>query len=478
MVRLLFLLLTVTLFANPENGNVTGGRALILDEGSKLLKIHTDRRAVINWDSFSIEEDEIVRFFHQFKNSAVLNRVTGSDSSQILGKIQSTGRVYIINENGIFIGKDALIDVSSLVCSTLDLPDQDFMRDQDLRFFGASDASLVNFAEIKAREGDILLLSHRIENHGALKAPEGRVQLGSGHDILVAVKGKELLLVKPKLPGDGILNNGTIEALQTLLESNANPLSLGIQNEGRIDALNLEEEGGEIFLRAIGGKITNSGELHADGGTISFESQGASIENAHLIRTPSGLVSIVSKEEGTSPSSFLNKGVIDVTSENPGEIQIQSTKILQEGELFANGKGGKITILPSGEYISSAQSIISANGQEGEISICGGNVLNCGTFEAKGYIGGKVSIFSETITSESGLFDVSGQIQGGDISLISTSSDTPLKLKPKTILDTCAYMKGPSGNVELLSRPRPKCNANIKMDGVKAGKLTISLFDE
>ncbi len=470
----LSLFLTLSLFANPKESEVIEGRALVIDQGSKLVKIHTGKKAVINWESFSIEEDEIVRFFHQFKNSVVLIRVVGSEKSQILGKIQSNGKVYLINENGILIGKNAFVDASALLCSTLDLPDYQFMNDQEFRFVGDEDASLVNYGQINAREEDVLFLSHRIENHGSLKAPVGKVLLGSGSEISVSFTEKEFLGVNPKLPGDGILNSGTIEALQTTLESNATPFSLGIRNKGRIDALNVVREGGEIFFRAIDCTITNSGELHAKRGVISLKSIGAPIENIHLISAPSGKVSITHKQKGIVTYPLLNKGIIDVSDEHAGQIQIRGTKILQEGALLADGKGGKIAVLPSEEYTSTVDSKISACGLDGEISIFGGHVYNCGSLEAKGNIGGKISIYAETITSPCGLFDVSGQVQGGDISMRSTSSEIPLQLERETTLDTCAYMKGQAGNVEILSKPYPLCNANIKMDGVKAGKLSIA----
>ena len=45
----------------------------------------------------------------------------------ILGALQSNGRVFLINPNGITIGAGASIDVAGFVASTLNMSDGDFI---------------------------------------------------------------------------------------------------------------------------------------------------------------------------------------------------------------------------------------------------------------------------------------------------------------------------------------------------------------
>jgi len=52
--------------------------------------------------------------------------VTGGNLSEILGDLQSNGRVFLINSNGLIVGDDAVIDAAGFVGSTLDISNQAF----------------------------------------------------------------------------------------------------------------------------------------------------------------------------------------------------------------------------------------------------------------------------------------------------------------------------------------------------------------
>ncbi len=83
--------------------------------------------AIVHWDRFSVGAGNTVRFVQQGPSSAVLNRVTGNTASQIHGALQSNGRVFLLNPNGILFGTGARVDVAGLLASTLDIADQDFL---------------------------------------------------------------------------------------------------------------------------------------------------------------------------------------------------------------------------------------------------------------------------------------------------------------------------------------------------------------
>ena len=92
--------------------------------------------AIINWGSFSIGANEITRFLQQSASSAVLNRVAaGLSPSSILGALQSNGRVFLINPNGIVFGAGSQINVGGLVASTMNLSNEDFLAGR-MRFTG------------------------------------------------------------------------------------------------------------------------------------------------------------------------------------------------------------------------------------------------------------------------------------------------------------------------------------------------------
>src|SRR5262245_27444582 len=97
MRRNLVALAVASCFAAPALGNPTGANVVrgtaAIHQAGNLLQITTSRNAIINWQSFSIGANEVTRFLQQSSSSAVLNRVTTQNPSQILGTLQSNGRV-------------------------------------------------------------------------------------------------------------------------------------------------------------------------------------------------------------------------------------------------------------------------------------------------------------------------------------------------------------------------------------------------
>ena len=96
-------------------GNVTGGV-----QGSQMNLHQTTQNAIVTWDSFSIGANATVSIRGDHDNFNMLNYVTGSESSQIYGKLNSYvgdkqgGNIYLVNPNGVQIGNSAEINVGSL----------------------------------------------------------------------------------------------------------------------------------------------------------------------------------------------------------------------------------------------------------------------------------------------------------------------------------------------------------------------------
>ena len=44
-----------------------------------------------------------------------------------MGSLTANGQVYLVNQNGIMVGKDAQINVGSLTASTANISNQNFM---------------------------------------------------------------------------------------------------------------------------------------------------------------------------------------------------------------------------------------------------------------------------------------------------------------------------------------------------------------
>ena len=106
----------------PGNGNVIAGtlEGGFKAQGNQMNLHQTTQNAIVTWDSFSIGANASVTINGEHDNFNMLNYVTGSESSQIYGKLNSYvhgkqgGNIYLVNPNGVQIGNSAEINVGSL----------------------------------------------------------------------------------------------------------------------------------------------------------------------------------------------------------------------------------------------------------------------------------------------------------------------------------------------------------------------------
>src|SRR5471032_1396952 len=92
--------------AAPVDPTVRNGTATFAVNGN-VYTVTNSPNAIIDWRQFNVGNGELLRFLQQNAQSTVLNRVTGADPSQILGALQSNGRVLLVNPNGILFGANA-----------------------------------------------------------------------------------------------------------------------------------------------------------------------------------------------------------------------------------------------------------------------------------------------------------------------------------------------------------------------------------
>lgn len=101
-------------------GNIEGGFNGSWAQGNQMLLHQKTQNAIVTWDSFSIGANASVTIRGDHNNFNMLNYVTGSESSQIYGKLNSYvgdkqgGNIYLVNPNGVQIGNSAEINVGSL----------------------------------------------------------------------------------------------------------------------------------------------------------------------------------------------------------------------------------------------------------------------------------------------------------------------------------------------------------------------------
>src|SRR3954464_3560185 len=261
-----------SLFANPFGGTVAAGGVTFSVSGN-LLTITNTPGAIINWQQFSIQKDEITRFIQQHATSGVLNRVVGQNPSLILGQLTSNGRVFLINPSGIAFGSSAVIDVAGFAASTLNISDADFISGR-MRFTGTgTEGKLTNAGTIRTAEGGhVYLIAPNVENEksGVITSPKGEVVIAAGKTVELVNSRAPDLRVEFAAPDNQAVNAGDIVAAS----GSVGIYGTLIKNSGRVSASRAEVgNGGKIVFKATKDiTLESTSRLEANG------SQGGAIK--------------------------------------------------------------------------------------------------------------------------------------------------------------------------------------------------------
>uniref|UniRef100_UPI00141FBE60 two-partner secretion domain-containing protein n=1 Tax=Flavobacterium poyangense TaxID=2204302 RepID=UPI00141FBE60 len=95
----------------------------------KVAVKQNEQKAILTWDTFNVGGQTDLTFQQQAGNWVALNRVLGTDAkpSQILGSINASGQVLVINQNGIVFGGTSQVNVGALIASTAKIDTQKFL---------------------------------------------------------------------------------------------------------------------------------------------------------------------------------------------------------------------------------------------------------------------------------------------------------------------------------------------------------------
>ncbi|MFI5179239.1 MAG: filamentous hemagglutinin N-terminal domain-containing protein, partial [Vicinamibacterales bacterium] len=365
----------------PDGGVVRAGAAQISSSGSTTRIDQASDRAIIDWRSFGIGAGAQVVFVQPNARSATLNRVTGEQASVILGRLDANGQILIVNPNGIVFGGGAQINVGSLVASTSNLSNTNFMAgklifDQP----GRPGAGILNAGAMTAAEGGLVaLVAPHVRNDGVIVARLGRVLLGAADTFTIDLYGDSLINLAlsdihagqlHSLNGEPITSlinqAGTIETAggRTVLMTarNAkNVLDNVINMSGAIKADTAVEQGGRILLLGEGGNVEVSGSMSARGAT------GGSVE---VLGDKVHLASTAAVDAGGANGG----GVIHVGGafQGSGDTYRSSQTTVDAGATLAanagdRGNGGEVVVWSDGttKFRGAVEAKGGANGGNG-----------------------------------------------------------------------------------------------------------------
>lgn len=364
-----------TAYALPEGGQVAAGQAAITTAGSTMTIAQQTAQAIINWQNFGIGSGEAVHINQPNSQAMLLNRVVGSNPSEIFGQLTANGQVILVNPNGVFFRPGSSVDVGGLTASTLNIANEDFLKGQ-LRFAGDSQNPVINAGNITAQNGYVNLLAKEVVNEGIIAAQTGSVNLaaGSGMSLDYNGDGKMTVAVTDGAYQSAVANKKLIQADGGLVVMTASGkdalMDSAVNNSGMIQANTLGEAAGQISL--TGDNIATTGTISADGGsnghggTIKIianhktavdgqlSAQGGQLSgDGGFIETSGDIVSIGDRSsiQANAPQGKAGQWLID-----PVDITISD-----DGTDYPNITATKIKTAFLNEVLKSADVIITTN---------------------------------------------------------------------------------------------------------------------
>lgn len=259
--------------ALPADGQVAAGTGAITSTTNSVTVTQSSPKLAINWQSFNIGTAERVNFIQPSSSAIALNRVVGTDASQILGTLAANGQVFLVNPNGVVFGSGAQVDVGGLVASSLNITDADFAAGNYRFTANGNSGQVINRGNLRAKDGGYLvLLAAQAENTGSMTAAQGSVALGAGSKATLDLMGNGLLAIRidDAAVAAQVANHGAIQANggQVILSAKAagNVLHTVVNNTGVIEALSVSQRNGVIRLEGgPSGIVANHGRLDASG---------------------------------------------------------------------------------------------------------------------------------------------------------------------------------------------------------------------
>jgi filamentous hemagglutinin family protein len=346
--------------AAPTLPQVAAGQASFNQQGN-VFSITNTPGTIINWQSFNVQAGEITRFIQQNADSAVLNRVLGQDPTKILGALQSNGKVFLINPNGILFGQGARVDVNGLVASTLNISDADFLAGRKRFQAGPAAGAVRNEGTIATPSGgQVFLIAPDVENTGIVSAPNGDVILAAGHSVQLVDSSDPDLRVELSAPGGQAVNLGQVIA-----------------------------RGGRIGI--YGALVNQRGVVNADSAVMGANGRVV-LQASRAVALDAGSVT------RAGGSADVDGGTVQVLGE---QVDIASGATVDAG-----GRNGG-TVLVGGDWQGSGN-VMRAQ----RTSVAAGAMIRA---DGSGGNGGKVVLWSDGATRVHGTVSARGSAAGGAV---------------------------------------------------------------
>ena len=438
--------------SGPYGGSVVAGQAQISQSGLNTSINQSSNRVAIDWQSFNINTDESVAFTQPDSSSIALNRILDQNPTQIFGSITANGQIVLVNPRGIFFGDTATVNVGSLFVSALDISPEDFMAGRlDFHALENTSGLIVNQGTLKVIDGGTLaLLGQQVRNEGLLVANFGTVALASGSDIQVRFDAYNQLSIRINqnrladildIDDPAIFNSGLIEAhggrvvltarqveaiqnsIYAIDESDRFSSQDGmvvvadggyyltgpdgdISDLGHVDVSTDQGQAGTVIY--AGGSVNHQGELNAD----AREGEGGKV----LLDATD---TVMLRGDSRISAQALESGV-------GGQVHLlgEQVGLIDKAEVNVSGVNGGGEVLVGGDYLGSNPDIKNAR------AVYMGIDTRIHADAVQNGDGGKIVLWSNSVTRAYGQLTAVGGLIRGDGGLIETSSAHDVFLAP------------------------------------------------
>ena len=428
-------------FGNPLGAAVVAGAATVVGEGTTDLTVdQATAKAIIDWQSFDIGSGEITQFVQPSASSVTLNRVTGNEGpSQILGTLKANGQLFVVNPDGIVFGQDARVDVNGLVATTSNVTNADFLSGHySFSQPGSPYASVVNLGTITAAEGGFAaLVGPGVRNAGTITANLGKVSLTSADTFTLDFYGDNLInLAVDDTTAENIVDVSTGRKLSNLVD-----------NSGLLKA-----DGGTVQLSAAAARAVVNSVINNTG---NIEANSVGIKNGKIILSAA---TDSTKPAGLPAQKVVVSGTLSATGKNRGElggkVEITGEQIaLAEATIDAFGWNGGGSVLVGGDVGGGSPNPAVANLAAARLdaqSVPNATTVSMDTaslIDASATYdgdGGKVVLWSDDLTTFSGMIEAGGGRTSGDGGFVETSG------RQNLVFDGSADLRGPGGQTGTL----------------------------
>jgi filamentous hemagglutinin family protein len=364
-------LLPVPIFAAPAGEQVIEGEATFSRDGNTTVIDTATHETIVEYQSFDILQDEIVRIDQPTDDSRILNHVPRGDPTRVAGQLLSNGFVYIINPAGVFFGDTAILDVGGLVAGAGHIDYADFMAGVDRLTDMTGDVEVAEGARILAARG-AALLGRRVASYGTIVTGSGFVAMVAGGEAALGSLDGHLIV---RVDGGG--------------EPQAGDADFALTQGGTIDA-----GAGQVVLSA--GDTTSLAMNHTGitrGRDIQLEANG------------SGLVQVAGELDASAAGAGETGGRIQVTGDRVAilDARLDASGDAGGGEILVGGDAHGAGDVPTARrtYVSADAELVADAMRAGD--------------------GGKIVVWADQATGFYGAASARGGEQEGDGGFVEIS---------------------------------------------------------